>query len=172
MSAHVCTDYFSIKVPLKFEKYAKIFGKFGNTILKYYNHIGKNLLLPAHSLYSSQSMELKLVHLPLKHPVSFVYQVKETEWSSVPVWVWAELGPVQPQVVLINVHLAHINVHLKLIWMLIKMIILIFVQSKRSAPISCFFLLSACLFIEIQGMVFSVLSFPLHMLFVQVLHQY
>ena len=59
---------YRIKVPLKFENYANVFRIFGNIISKCYNLIGKKLPLPAHSLYYSPSMQLKLFHHHYKTP--------------------------------------------------------------------------------------------------------
>ena len=61
---------YCIKVPLKFENYANIFRIFGNIISKCYNLIGKKFPLPAHSLYNSQSMQLKLFHHHYETPCS------------------------------------------------------------------------------------------------------
>ena len=56
----------SIKVPLKFEKYIKLFGTFEDTIPKCPNIIRKNTPFLASRLYPSPSMELKLL---VNHPV-------------------------------------------------------------------------------------------------------
>ena len=52
---------FSTKVPLKFEKYMKLLDIFGDIISKCPDIIRKNTPLPAHSLDSSRSIELKLL---------------------------------------------------------------------------------------------------------------
>ena len=52
---------FSNKVPLKFEKYMKLLDIFGDIISKCPDIIRKNTPLPAHSLDSSRSIELKLL---------------------------------------------------------------------------------------------------------------
>ena len=59
---------FCIIVQIKFQNYVNIFRIFGNRISKCYNLIGKNLPLPAHSLYYSLSMQLKLFHLHYETP--------------------------------------------------------------------------------------------------------
>ena len=52
---------FSPKVPLKFEKYMKLLDIFGDIISKCPDIIRKNTPLPAHSVDSSRSIELKLL---------------------------------------------------------------------------------------------------------------
>ena len=64
----------SIKVPLKSEKYINILGMFGETISKCPDIIRKNTTLLAHSLYSSLSIELKLLGHPVKNLWVKLYQ--------------------------------------------------------------------------------------------------
>ena len=52
---------FSTKGPLKFEKYIKLLDIFGDIISKCPDIIRKDTPLPAHSLDSSRSVELKLL---------------------------------------------------------------------------------------------------------------
>ena len=67
---------FCIKVPLKLKNFANIIRIFGNTISKCYNLIEKKLPLPAHSLYYSLSMQLKLFHLHYETPCTKQKQIE------------------------------------------------------------------------------------------------
>ena len=65
----------SIKVPAKFEKYRNLLGIFGSTILKCKDLIEKSTPLPAHSLYSSPSIKLKLYFNHYESPCIIVVGV-------------------------------------------------------------------------------------------------
>ena len=67
-----CFQNFSIKVPAKFEKYRNLLGIFGSQISKCQDLIEKNIPLPAHSLYSSLSMKLKLYFNHYESPCIYI----------------------------------------------------------------------------------------------------